>query len=55
MPLRPMKGVGIYTERDAERERIMQEAHMHWAQVDAHIADALGEGSTIPVVDLEAE
>lgn len=43
MPLRPMKDVGLRTERDAERERIMQEAHMHWAEVDRDIADALGE------------
>lgn len=55
MPLRPMKDVGIRTERDERRRAELEEAHRHWAEVDAHIDDALGSSATIPVIDLEAD
>lgn len=43
MPLKPVKDIGIRTQRDMDRQRQMEEAHLHWAQVDRDIADALGE------------
>ena len=54
MPDRPTRNLAIFTQRDNHRRDEYYAAAAHWAEVDRDIADALGESSTIPVIDQEA-